>query len=235
MGFNVLNVFHFHPEHSWTLTQKYLSYDSENNVWHIAKGITAKITTYFTEDTTFTKVKYESSDQEVLIVGDDGEITPLTTGQATITATIDDGWQLHVSYHVKIEVDPQNLIMDLGNFFYLVRKGLGHFGAFLITGIFSTLLFTLMFDDLKHLIFTVPLNFLQGFFLAEITEFIQLFTPERFGTFSDVIIDFSGFACAAVSITLLLLLYFLIRAAIQKSRKKKANEYQTKILTFLDE
>ena len=51
----------------------------------------------------------------------------------------DDGAGERVEYQITIKVNKKNLIEDLSTFFYKVRKGLGHFAAFLILGIFSTL------------------------------------------------------------------------------------------------
>ena len=222
----IRNKVELDQEQPFTLTQRMLSYDQASNTYHIENGTVAKIKTNFAPESTYKTVHYSSSDEEVLQVGDDGNITPLKVGEATITASIDDGDSIHISYNVKIIVDQKNLISNLGEFFYKVRKGLGHFGAFLITGIFSTLFFLFVVSDKKLYAFTIPFNFIQGLFLAELTEFIQLFTPGRCGAYSDVLIDFTGFCCSVVFITILELLIVLIKFLIRYYRKKKANQYE---------
>ena len=212
----------------FTLSQSHLSYDKEKNIYHIENGTTAKIKTNFVKGSTYKKVQYTSSDKDILQVGNDGKITPLKAGEATITALVDDQNTIHLAYKVNIIVDKKGVIRNRRDFFLKVRKMIGHFGAFLITGICSTLFYLLLVKEKKqHLIF-VPVNFVQGFLLAGLTELIQLFVPGRSGLFSDVRIDYIGFLFSAVTITLL---YFLIpliikgvKILLEKHKEKKAEK-----------
>ena len=81
----------------------------------------------------------------IIKVSKNGTLTPLSQGEAKITMTIDDGMQEPIIVEVKVRVNPQPVIKDVKNFFYKVRKGLGHFGAFLVLGICSTFTYLLYF------------------------------------------------------------------------------------------
>ena len=211
----------------FTLKQTYLSYDKEKNVYHIQNGTSAKITTNFSKDSTYKTVTYQSSNREILQIGNDGNITPLKVGECKITATVDDGNTIHRSYSVNIVVDKKGIINNRKSFLAKLRKGLGHFGAFLITGICSTLFYLFLAKRRKQHLYLVPINFVQGFALAGLTELIQLFVPGRCGAFSDVRIDYIGFLFSSVSITLLFFLIpfiiKLVKYLIEKQKSKKAN------------
>ena len=107
-------------------------------------------------------------------------------------------------------------------FFGKVRKMLGHFGAFLVLGIFSTFTYLLYFTK-KKWYWSVPLNFVQGFGLAALTEYIQTFVKGRWGCWSDVVLDTSGFMCSALTLTIIILAIYLIKYLIAK-RKQQTNK-----------
>ena len=164
----------------------------------------------FLEESTYTTVTYSSSDEKVISVSGDGTLTPKKKGEATITLICNDGMQDEIKIEIKVKVEPQPVIKDLSAFFYKIRKSLGHFGAFLVLGIFSTFTFLLYFRRWKWL-FSVPLNIALGFGLAALTDYIQTFIPGRYGCWSDIMIDFSGFMSSAVFLTILILLVYFIK------------------------
>lgn len=178
--------------------------------YSITNGYSAKIGLNFDSSSTYGKTTYKTSDDSVLSVGADGTLTPHAAGDVVITMICDDGNGERYEIAVNIRVNRQNLIKDLSAFFYKVRKGIGHFGAFLVLGIFSTFTYMLYLRKKKWLI-AVPLNFVAGFALAGITEIIQLYVPGRYGSFNDVMIDFSGFLCSAILLTIIILLHFYIK------------------------
>lgn len=197
-----------------------ISYDESNDTYVLTNGFSAKLSVFFTEDSTFTQVIYQSSDEKVVSADKDGTITPNKVGNATITLIIDDGMQDEIRIDIKVKIIRQDMIDDLSNFFYKVRKSLGHFGAFLVFGICSTLTLLLYFDELKWL-FSVPLNFIQGFGLAALTEFIQTKVPGRYGCLNDVLIDFSGFMISALVITFGIIGTYVVKLLIKKHKNKK--------------
>ena len=85
-------------------------------------------------------------------------------------------------------------IIDHIAFHSAIRKIVGHFLLFGLSGIFTTLAF-LMNDFLrnkfkwKNIIFIASI----GLLVAVISELIQYFVPGRYGALTDILIDYSGY------------------------------------------
>lgn len=204
----------------FSLSGTHVSFNSDDSTYHIQNGSPASLKINFKEDSTFTDVIYTSSDESVVTIGADGILTPLKKGNALITCDIKDGDSIDMTLKIKLTVDMKKFIDNMSDFLYKIRKGLGHFGAFLVFGICSTCFFFLFFRK-KNYPFAAVLNIGQGYFLAALTEFIQRFTPGRAGLLSDVMIDFTGFACAAGTLTVILFIILLVKYLIKKYKKKK--------------
>lgn len=211
--YNIIEI----AEGGFTLKGKEVKYSEENNLYTITNGYNVKLNTLFTDNSTYKHADYVSSDETILTVSPDGTITPLKAGDATVTIIVDDEMIDPITLTINFHVKKQSLITNMSTFLLFVRKALGHFGAFLVLGIFSTLVAILFFRR-KGYIMSLPLNFAQGFGIAALTEYIQTFVPGRSGVFSDVIIDFTGFLCSSVSMTVGFLVYLLIKYV--KSKKK---------------
>lgn len=215
----VKNIIELNEESPYDINQEYLEYNSKDNIYRIRNGYSGRINCNFTEASTYTTATFTSSDTSVLLVGNDGVFTPIETGKVTITVTIDDGVLEPIIYTIDFEVEKTPFIEDLVSFFYMVRKGIGHFGAFLVLGILGSFGLLLMFDK-KKWIFSIPLNIILGFGIAGLTEYIQTFVPGRSGNWDDVWLDFSGFMTAAsIIMVMILLIYF--RKYIKNCKKKK--------------
>ena len=215
----VKNIIELNEESPYDINQEYLEYNSKDNIYHIRNGYSGRINCNFTEASTYTTATFTSSDTSVLLVGNDGVFTPIKTGKVTMTVTIDDGVLEPIIYTIDFEVEKTPFIEDLVSFFYMVRKGIGHFGAFLVLGILGSFGLLLMFDK-KKWIFSIPLNIILGFGIAGLTEYIQTFVPGRSGNWDDVWLDFSGFMTAASIITVMILLIYF-RKYIKNCKKKK--------------
>ena len=200
----------------FSLTGNKIEYSKEDDVYLMTNGFSGRLKINFSSNSTYTDVKYLSFDPSVAEVSEDGTITPQKAGTTTIRMTVDDGVLPALSFEINIRVKQQDLIRDLPAFFLKVRKGIGHFGSFLILGIFSTFTWLCFFDEKKWFL-TIPVNLIQGFLLAGITEFIQVFIPGRVGLFSDVLIDLTGFLISSVTLTLLFVVHYFM-----KKRNKKA-------------
>lgn len=196
------------------------SYSADNNSsLKLELNFDKQNTTYF--ETTFT-----SSDENIATISQDGTITTLKTGTVIIHVlcydgispkTLKSGNQEISNYfecEITLEVQAKMLITDFNSFFLKVRKSIGHFGAFLVLGIFSSLTYLLYFDAKKWKL-SLPINFVQGVTLATITEIIQLFVPGRVGSLSDVLIDSLGFLISSIIISAIFIIRF-----IQKKKKK---------------
>lgn len=102
----------------------------------------------------------------------------------------------------------------------VVRKFIGHFGFFLISGgltSWSVYLISGYLKKYKHymgIIFTLCL----GLFLAGLTELIQAFVPDRSPQITDVLIDFGGYILGT-AIVLLIVFIHLRRKEIEQEEK----------------
>ena len=173
-----------------------------------------------TASSSYFTINYTSSDETIAKIGLDGNISFFKTGEVIIHATCYDGKSPkylysistgekilnHVDIEIAFEIKPQLLITDLNSFFLKVRKSIGHFGAFLVLGIFSSLTY-LLYSNSKKWKITLPINYLQGIGLAFLTEFIQLFVSGRVGSLTDVLIDSTGFI---ISSTIIIIIFIII-------------------------
>ena len=113
-------------------------------------------------------------------------------------------------------------ITNLNEFRLFIRKLIGHYGAFLIMGIFAALSFMMYFRYRTWKVFIIKVIslFSFGFIFAGITEIIQYFTPDRAGVISDVFIDFLGFI---TSVSIVVLIFFIIIFKTLKNKEKIDN------------
>ena len=107
-------------------------------------------------------------------------------------------------------IDPYSpIIADRVAFHSAIRKIVGHFLLFGLSGIFTTL--TFVFNDFmmnkfkwKNIFFIISV----GLIVALVSELIQYFVPERYGALTDVLIDFSGYILFS---GIVYLIYILIK------------------------
>jgi len=195
------------------------TYDEATGFYGIENGHPGRIALNFAEGTTYRTVEWTTSNDKVATMGGDGVISPLKAGKIKITATIDDGYSTEkVICTINLTINKQPVIKDLAEFFVLVRKALGHFGAFLVFGVFSALTYMLWFRG-KHWFWSTPLTIAQGFGLAALTEYIQLSVPGRCGLFSDVLIDSAGCGIGILVTGILIILITLL--SWRKKKKQK--------------
>ena len=92
-------------------------------------------------------------------------------------------------------IDPYSpIIADRVAFHSAIRKIVGHFLLFGLSGIFSTL--TFIFNDylLNKFKWRIVIFILSiGLVVALVSELIQYFVPARYGALTDVLIDYSGY------------------------------------------
>ena len=108
---------------------------------------------------------------------------------------------------------------NIGPFTSFVRKMIGHFSLFMVSGFFTTLSIKFLYLDKKEkfmlfIIFTC----ISGLFLALLTEFIQRFVPGRSGEILDVLIDFSGYLLAVLILGIII--YFQINKTSDVENKE---------------
>lgn len=98
----------------------------------------------------------------------------------------------------------------------VIRKLVGHFGFFFVSGIFSTLSIYFLINKKKwyKFYYLIPIGLGFGLFWASLSEIIQLLIPGRSGQFSDVMIDFLGYMITFLIVFLIIYLY-------EKKKKEK--------------
>ncbi len=89
-----------------------------------------------------------------------------------------------------------------------IRKGIGHFGLFLVLGIFGVPTFILFIK--KHYL-AIIFELITGFMIAGISEMIQIFASNRGPSFKDVLLDFSGYLTSSILILGIVLIIYIIR------------------------
>ncbi len=98
---------------------------------------------------------------------------------------------------------------NIGAFTTVVRKLIGHFGFFALSGLLTSWSIYLISYYLKkykpYMGIIFSLSF--GLFLAGLTELIQAFVPDRSPQVTDVLIDFGGYILGA---GLIILIIFLV-------------------------
>ena len=93
------------------------------------------------------------------------------------------------------KIDPNSPIVQNPEITHsVIRKLVGHFGLFGVSGILTTTMLSLIDDAYKDkkLQIVISSAFI-GLFVAFLSELMQLFTPGRYMSFIDVLIDYSGY------------------------------------------
>ena len=120
----------------------------------------------------------------------------------------------HSTAEVVNAVKPETITpKNFDRFAFDLRKAVGHFGLFALSGSFSTWSFYLFLKDCKIGFFPFQLvfTFSFGFLMAVGSEFAQNFVPGRNGNWLDVLIDFSGYF---LGISLLFLIFLCRKSKI---------------------
>ncbi len=195
----------------------------ENNVVKVGSSATIKAT--IDDNATIKTVVYESSNKKVATVSQDGVVSAVAAGKATITVYSSYGDE-RVEKSIEITVERVAFKDTITNFYYWVRKAFGHFGAFLVLGGAASLMFLCYSKrGIKSKIIMFIICMVSGFAVAGLTEIFQLpiFTVGRYCSFTDVLIDFTGYTASTVSIFLLVFVYEIIKIIRYKRMQKKNN------------
>ena len=115
----------------------------------------------------------------------------------------------HTAADVINTVKPETITpKNFDKFAFDVRKVIGHFMLFALSGGFTTWSIYLFLKNTKvgYFLWQLLFTFAFGFSLALITEFAQLFVDGRSGAWLDVGIDSGGYFCGVFLVILILLL-----------------------------
>lgn len=182
---------------------------NEDGTYGLKEGKSAKIGAMLDANATILHVEFISSNPAIAKIGQDGSIEALEAGTVTITvSTSYDGETTSESF--VLTINPLTFKDTIENFYYTIRKGIGHFGAFFVLGIFAVLSYYRLFPkSTKGKLLGFVICLVAGFAVAGITEILQLpiFTEGRYCSFDDVLLDFNGYCCSS------LVMYFFIFVA----------------------
>ena len=94
------------------------------------------------------------------------------------------------------------------SFARVLRKLLGHFLAFSVDGVFISLTcyYFLRQKEWSKWYYPIIISFGVGLFVAGLSEFLQVFTIGRYGSFIDIGIDMGGYALGVFVVFLILFL-----------------------------
>ncbi|MCI2068551.1 MAG: VanZ family protein [Bacilli bacterium] len=160
-------------------------------------------------------VTFSSSDSSIASIDKDGYITGHKKGMVNVKIVWNRDQAISASKAITITSLQSSFFQRLH---LIIRKSVGHFSVFCVTGIFGYLVFEDLFFKKKRMWLSAIVCFVYGFALAGGSELLQSITPGRYCVFSDVMIDSGGFL-AGILITWLLL--FLIRKRRKKEEKAK--------------
>lgn len=151
--------------------------------------------------------EYISNNNDICEISEDGVINGLEKGTTTIIIRCisGDGTVKEISFDVTVKKEIDNSAIT--NFYYMIRKGIGHFGAFFVLAIFASFVVIMFFK--KKWLYAL-LSLVTGFLIAGLTEYIQTFVPGRSGLFKDVMIDYTGYIVGSIIILGVYLIIYLI-------------------------
>lgn len=159
------------------------------------------------------EVVYRSSDETIAtVVSINGQGIVLGIKRGSVTITANSVANPEVSAQIVLTIIPLEVINDdnVVAFGAYLRKAVGHFTLFFINGILGGLTFY-YFLTRKSLLVRLTLALIPGVFFAGLSEFIQLFVPDRGATLFDVMIDSLGYLFAV----LIIYLWFILRKRLR--------------------
>ena len=110
---------------------------------------------------------------------------------------------------------------NIGTFSAVIRKLVGHFSLFLVSGVLTTLSIKfLYYDQTQNLMKFVIISSISGLFLAVLTETIQVFVPGRSGEITDALIDFGGYIIAVILISISVYIHKRKTSNVEKQNQK---------------
>ena len=130
----------------------------------------------------------------------------------------------HTAADVINTVKPNTITpKNFPTFAFNLRKAVGHFGLFALSGGFTSWALYLFIKNtkVKWFVYQLSMTLGYGLLLASITELTQIFVDGRTGTFADIGIDFGGYFLGVFLVFLILLLK---KSPIFKREKTSGNQ-----------
>ncbi len=160
---------------------------------------------YYIDDVTYTVVKGKAKIEN-------GAITPTRLGKLVIRATYDDDPSLYTELTIDVKL--------FSTFASFIRKALGHFALFAVLGFGFSYVYLFLFEQRFKWI-AAPIALPTGLLLAMASEGLQLTAEGRYGSWTDVGVDFVGFALGICVAWLVLGVIFFVAKLVKKYRPLK--------------
>lgn len=159
---------------------------------------------------TYPEVTFASKDPSVATIDSQGRLLGKKKGQLVLVLA----WKEDPSVQLETTVIITSMTSSSFEWLhYLIRKVLGHFMLFLLTGVFAVIVFELYFFSGKDGWSLTALVY--GFALAASSELCQMTTIGRGPSWKDVGIDFGGFALGVLIVSAI---YLIVKAKREKKR-----------------
>lgn len=160
----------------------------------------------------------------VVSIDKSGRITTNSIGKDRVEVIYGDASSIH-HYSLVLNIDViRNTKYSFQELKKIVRKSLGHFGLFMATALIGAWFILFMFSKTRWRLLACGVSLVLGFSLAGFSELIQFYTPGRYCCWTDVGIDFSGYAAGIVFQVLVFLVIALIRYLVQRRKTRKNKE-----------
>ena len=132
---------------------------------------------------------------------EDGEKSAASSDQVTdvIIGTIDGITPGDESITDKFDIEDIKLF---------IRKAIGHFGLFLVLGIFAAMTYYLF---IKNKLLSLIISIVVGLITAGLSELFQGIPVGRAPSFTDVLIDYAGYMIAVLLFSLIFYLPYYIK------------------------
>jgi len=151
------------------------------------------------------EVTFSSNNEEIATIDQNGNIYGKKVGSVTITVTLKNDSTISGSGTIRFS-SSSNTAWE--HFKRIIRKLIGHFTLFLITGIFGYLTFRSIIKNRK---LAAVINISYGCGLGIISELLQLIPQGRACLVKDMFIDAGGYLLGTIIIILIICLYKFIK------------------------
>lgn len=159
-------------------------------------------------------VMFSSSNESIVSIDSDGYLFAYKKGRARIKVTWKEDENILTEAILTVTSLPSKTFDQIN---HLVRKIIGHFMLFFVTGVLGVVsIFLFFYDKKRYLLISVSLVY--GLILAMLSEFLQIFVGQRGPSWNDVGIDFLGYFLGCLFTFVILFL---------KSKKKVVNDHLT--------
>ena len=160
-------------------------------------------------------VIFESDNPSIATIDSSGYVLGLKKGSVNISVTWKNNPQVKGSSTIAITSMESKKFDIINN---VIRKLVGHFGAFLLTGVSGILTAYFFFFKGKKKYRSSIIILLYGLLLAILSEVFQIFAGSRTPAWSDVGIDYAGYALGAI---LTFIIVFLVYIKTKPKEVKK--------------